>query len=181
MNKADKIKEVEFVTQSLQEAQVAICANYHGLSVSDITDFKKGLRKVGANCRVIKNTLSKISIEKALKENGVEGEVNKFTEIFKGPSMLISTSSDPVSMTKVVADFAKTHEALALKGAWFENAFIDVAGVKTLASMPSKEEVLAKLLNLLNTPATQLVRVIKASSEKVVRVVEAQRKKIAGE
>ncbi|MDD7473213.1 MAG: 50S ribosomal protein L10 [Bdellovibrionota bacterium] len=181
MNKADKIKEVEFVTDSLKASQVAICANYHGLSVSDINDLKKGLRKVGATCRVIKNTLSKISIDKALKEDGKEEEIGKFQGIFKGPSILISTSQDPVSMTKVVADFAKTHEALALKGAWFENAFIDVAGVKTLASMPSKEEVLAKLLNLLNTPATQLLRVIKASSEQVVRVVDAQRKKLAGE
>ena len=74
MNKADKIKEVEFVTDSLKASQVAICANYHGLSVSDINDLKKGLRKVGATCRVIKNTLSKISIDKALKEDGKEEE-----------------------------------------------------------------------------------------------------------
>ena len=181
MTKQEKIKEVEFVSQSLGEAQVAICANYHGLSVADISELKGALRKVGARCRVVKNTLSKISIEKALKENAKDEELNKFSGIFSGPNIIISTSSDPVSMTKVVADFAKTHEALALKGAWFENAFIDVAGVKTLASMPSKEEILAKLLNLLNTPATQLLRVIKASSEQVVRVVDAQRKKLAGE
>ncbi len=181
MDKADKIKEVEFVTQSLKDAQVAICANYHGLSVSDITELKGALRKVGAQCRVIKNTLSKISIDKALKENGKLEEADKFSGNFFGPNMIISTSSDPVSMTKVVADFAKAHEALAIKGAWFEDAFIDVAGVKTLASMPSKEELFAKLLNLLNTPATQLLRVIKASGEQVVRIVDAQRKKLAGE
>ena len=89
-------------------------------------------------------------------------------------------SDDPVGSTKVVADFAKNNQSFTVKGAWVDGTFVDDKGVVALSKMPGKEETLSMLLNLILTPATQLVRLINAPGTQVVRALEAYRKKLEG-
>lgn len=177
MNRAEKDAEINFIGDALSKAQIALCADYRGLTVSQVTQLRRELRKAGSNARVVKNTLASISAKKFV--NGVdEGQFESFLKVFNGPSVVIWSANDPVAPAKVVADFVKNNEKLQVKGAWIDGAFIDAAGVQALSKMPGKQEILAKLLNLIMAPATQLVRLIGTPGTQVVRVIEAQRSKL---
>lgn len=174
MERAQKDAEIKFLNGCFTETQIALCADYRGLTVAQMTELRSDLRSNGAFGRVVKNTLAKLSFERTFKDAD-STELGKFTAVFEGPSLLVFSNKDAVSPAKVLAKFAKTHQALEIKGGWFEGKCIDQAGVETLSSMLSREEVLAKLLNLMNAPATQLVRLMQAPSREIVQVLEAHR------
>jgi large subunit ribosomal protein L10 len=177
MNRAEKQQEIDFLSDCFRKARVALCADYRGLTVAQITELRRGLRQSGGVGRVVKNTLASISAGQAYGQAAAE-EVEKFTKTFSGPTLLIFSFDDPVASTKVVADFSKKNENLKVKGGWFEEAFVDVSGVAQLASMPSKEQLQAKLLAVINAPATQLVRLLQAPATQITRVIQAQKEKI---
>lgn len=177
MDKAGKNKEVEFLTQTLGKAQVALCADYRGLTVKQITELRRELRANGARGRVVKNTLMRRSINDAYKGEKKE-EVSKFLGLFTGPSLVAYSFDNPVGPAKVFTKFGKANEKFSIRGGWFSGACMDQKGVQTLATMPSREELLAKLLALINAPATQLLRVMKAPGEQVARALEAHRKNL---
>src|SRR5690606_552654 len=112
--------------------------------------------------------------EKAYQSGSPE-EVSRLISIMAGPSMFITNSEDPVAPAKVLADFMKAKQKLTLKGAWLDGRFLDEAGVKELSQMPGREETLAKLLSLLQTPAIQLARLIGTPGTQVARVIDAHR------
>ena len=176
MNRAEKQVELELLTGKFTGSQLALCAEYRGLTVGQITNLRRELRQSGAVGRVVKCTLARLAVEKSLK-NTTSGEAAKFEGMLKGPVMLVF-SNDPVGPSKVITKFAKTAEALKIKGGWFEGVCLDKAGVEQLATMPSREEILGKLLALINAPATQLLRLMQAPAEQTVRVIDAQRQKI---
>jgi len=177
MERAEKEAEVALLTEKFSKAQVALCGNYRGLTVSKITELRKALYAQGAVGRVVKNTLAKISVEQALVDAD-SAERDKMVATFAGPTFLVFSEVDPVSPAKVLADFMKENKAFVVKGAWLDGTFVDENGVGDLSKMPGKEELLGKLLNLMMAPATQLVRTIQAPGSQTVRVLEAQRKKL---
>jgi large subunit ribosomal protein L10 len=177
MNRADKQSEIEFLTDAFSKSAIAVCADYRGLTVSEIGGLRSELKKAGSTSRVVKNTLAKVAVGNAYSENSGE-ELEKFVGLFQGPNFVVFSEEDPVAPAKIISKFAKDHKNLEVKGAWFEGSFVDVDGVKELSAMPSKEEILAKLLNLMNAPATQLLQVMQAPSREVVQVLEAQRAEI---
>lgn len=180
MNREEKKAEVQYLSDCFQKSQIAVCADYRGLSVGQITDLRSKLRKAGSFGRVVKNTLAKISVGQVFSEQD-SGSLEKFLGLFEGPSLLVFSFEDPIAPTKVMAEFAKEHQALELKGGWLDGEFVDDKGVTALSKMPGREETLAKLLNLMSTPATQLVRLLQAPAQKTVQVLEAQRQKLEGE
>ncbi|MDC0357445.1 50S ribosomal protein L10 [Oligoflexia bacterium] len=177
MDRAQKDAEIKFLSDCFVKSPITLCADYRGLTVGESMAFRQELKAQQAFGRVTKNTLARISVKKAFKD-AESSEVDKFLEVLNGPSMLVFSETDPVSPAKVVANFAKEHKQLEIKGGWFEGAYLDQAGVQYLSSLPSREELWAQLLNLINAPATQLARLIAAPATQCVQLLEAYRAKL---
>lgn len=177
MNRAEKQSEVEFLNECFTKSAIAVCADYRGLTVTQVTNLRRDLRKSGAKARVVKNTLARLAIKDVFKA-AEAAELERFLKIFEGPCFVVFSDSDPVAPSKVLSQFAKTNDKLSIKGAWLEGAFVDKSGVGELANMPGKEELLGKLLNLMLAPATQLVRLMAAPATQLVRTLEAHRANI---
>jgi len=177
MNRQEKSEEIKSLGESFAAAQIAMCADYRGLTVAQMTDLRRELKASGAVGKVVKNTLAKVSIAEVLKEADA-AEREKFLQLFNGPSFVVFANDEAVSPAKVLAKFAKNFEVLELKGAWFEGGFVDQSGIKQLSEMPSKEELFAKLLYLLSAPATQIVRLLAAPATQIARVLDAHRAKL---
>lgn len=176
MERQEKVVQVEALTQAFGSAQSALCADYRGLTVLEITELRKQLRKAGSKGVVVRNSLARLAAAKALKETGAsEAEIKKFVDLFHGPAMVVYSDSDPVAPAKVISGFAKDHQNLKIRGGWVDGTCLDQSGVETLSKMPGREETLARLLRLIATPATQLVRLLAAPGTQVVRVVDAHR------
>jgi large subunit ribosomal protein L10 len=177
MDRIEKQAEIELLSDYMKRSSISICADYRGLNVAEITDLRNQLRSVGSQGRVVKNTLARLSIQKAYGD-GSGNEVQKFLDLFVGPSLLVYSFDDPVAPAKVLAKFVKDKKKLGIKGGFFEGRCVNEAGVAQLSTMPSREEVLGQLLRVIAAPATNVVRLLQAPAVQTVRVIEAQRKKI---
>ena len=177
MNRQERQEEINNLGSWKEKAQVALCVDYRGLNVDQMTKFRKELRKSGAIAKVVKNTLTLKAIGNVFVGKKEE-EVAKYKSLFKGPSLLIISEVDPVAPAKVVAKAAKDLQALQIKGAWLDGTFLDTTGVEELSKMPGKQEVLAQLLALINTPATQLLRLMNTPSTQMLTVLDGHRKNL---
>jgi large subunit ribosomal protein L10 len=133
-----------------------------------MTRLRREIRDASGEYQVIKNTL----VRRAL-DGTVFGDLEKLLE---GPNGWVFAYDDPVVLSKALVKFADDHDKLTIKGGVFEGRFMDTAGVKALSQMPSKPELQAKLLAMINAPATQLVRLIQEPGARVVRLLESVRK-----
>ncbi len=174
MNRTEKEEQVKFLTESLNSSQLALVAGFRGVTVEKITQFRKDMRKAGAPVFVIKNNLGRIAIKNALKDIP-QSDADKLIGALDGPSFVAFAGTDPITPAKVIAKFCKDNDTVKIKGAWFEGKFLDRSNVEELSKMPSREEVLAKLLSLINTPAVQLLRMLNAPGTQLVRVLDAWR------
>lgn len=178
MDRAQKTDEIKTLTSWFTDSQVAICADYRGMTVAQLSAFRRDIRAVGGKTRVVKNTLARLSAREALKGR-TPSAVEQFVAELKGPTLVVYSFSDPVAPTKVIAKTAKDVEAFTVKGAFLDGQFLDGQGVDELSKMPGREEVLSQLLRLINTPATMMVRLFAAPATQVVRVVDAYREKLS--
>lgn len=167
---SDKIDVVTQLSDKFQRAPITILADYRGLTVSAITDLRSKLRAADGELLVAKNTLTKLAIRDTPNE--------PIEEWLAGPTALAFGFGDPVALAKVVKDFAKDNEKLALKGGVMEGQRLDSSEVERLASMPSQDELRAKLLALLMTPATQLVRVLSAPAQNMAQVLGSRQRQL---
>jgi len=164
----EKAQTVAAVHQLLKSAKMAIVTEYRGLSVAQMTRLRREIRGVSGEYQVIKNTL----VRRALKDTAF-GDLEKLLE---GPNGWVLAYDDPVVLSKTLIKFADSNDKLAIKGGMFEGRFMDTAGVKVLSQMPSKPELQAKLLAMINAPATQLLRTIQEPGAQMVRLLESLRK-----
>ncbi|MEQ9116137.1 MAG: 50S ribosomal protein L10 [Rickettsiales bacterium] len=164
MLKSQKYEFVEKLNSDLKEASTVIVTHYHGLSVSEVTKLRREMHKQSAKFIVTKNRLAKIAIK--------DTNFSALEEHFTGPTA-IAISEDPVSAAKVVVDFAKENENLKIIGGVANDSAVNVSQIKALASLPSIDELRAKLVALIQTPATNLARMASAPASKVARVVSA--------
>jgi large subunit ribosomal protein L10 len=164
----EKAETVGAVHERLKSATMAIVTEYRGLSVAQMTRLRREIRDASGEYQVIKNTL----VRRALKDTTF-GDLGKLLE---GPNGWVFAYQDPVVLSKALCKFADDNEKLKIKGGVFEGQFMDPAGVKVLSQMPSKPELQAKLLAMINAPATQLVRLIQEPGARVVRLMESLRK-----
>ncbi len=166
LNLDDKKTVVAEVSAEVANAQSIIVAEYRGLGVVDLTALRANARKSGVYLRVVKNTL----VRRALSGTAFEGLSDKLV----GP-LIYGISKDPVAAAKLLNDFAKGNDKLAIKAGAMPNYVMDAAGVKALATMPSREELLSKLLGTMQAPITQFVRTLNEIPTKFVRGLAAVR------
>ena len=164
MNRAQKRSYVEDVNGALKRSASVIVVHYQGLTVAEINGLREKMREAGAALKVTKNTLTKL----ALKDTDYES----IAEHLSGPTA-IGYSEDPVAPAKVLADFAKDNEKLKLLGGAFGEQALDVSGIEQLAKMPSLDGLRAKIVGMLNTPATRVAGVLQASAGQLARVCGA--------
>ena len=164
----EKAETVAAIHQRLKSAKMAIVTEYRGLSVAHMTRLRREIRDASGEYQVIKNTL----VRRAL-DGTAFGDLEKLLE---GPNGWVFAYEDPVVLSKALVKFADDHDRLAIKGGVFEGRFMDPAGVKVLSQMPSKPVLQARLLAMINAPATQLVRLIQEPGARTVRLLESVRK-----
>lgn len=164
----EKAETVAAVHKRLKAAKMAIVTEYRGLTVAQMTRLRREIRQAAGEYQVIKNTV----VRRALKDTAY-GDLDR---LLQGPNGWVFAYDDPVMLTKALVKFADDNDKLAIKGGVFEGQFMDPGKVKVLAQMPSKPELQAKLLAMINAPATQLVRLIQEPGAQVVRLLESIRK-----
>jgi large subunit ribosomal protein L10 len=166
LNRQEKAAKVEEVSAMVASAQSIVVAEYRGLSVDAVTKLRKQARGDGVQLRVLKNTLAR----RAVEGTPFAGLADKFV----GP-LVYGFSADPVAAAKVLAAFAKSNDKLVIKAGAMPNYVMDAKGVNALATMPSREELLATLMATMNAPIGKFVRTINEVPARFVRTVAAVR------
>jgi len=173
VSKADKAAELGQLEKAFRGAETAVLVDYKGITVPQVTELRRQIRAVGGTYRVVKNTLAKRAV------TGTPFAV--FAEKFTGTTAVIYTATDPVAIAKTLTTFAKATPVITIKGAVVQGKAAAPGAVDDLANLPSKPELLAKLLYVLNAPAQQLVTVLAAVPRDFVTVLaEAEKKRGAG-
>jgi len=157
LNRSEKQAVIEEVTSLAAKAQTLVLAEYRGITVADMTKLRSSARSQGVSLSVLKNTLARRAVA------GSQFEV--VGDQMTGP-LIYGFSVDAVAAAKVVSDFAKTNDKLVIRGGAFAGKALDVNGVKQLASIPTKEVLLAQLCGLLMSPISRTAIVLKALAEK---------------
>ena len=156
LNLQEKQAVVSEVSAQVAQAQTIVLAEYRGIEVGDITKLRANARNSGVYFRVVKNTLARRAVQ------GTQFEA--LAEKMVGP-LVYSISADAVAAAKVVYEFAKTNDKLVVKAGAYNGKALDAAGVNALATVPSKEVLLAQLCGLLQSPMSGLARVLVAVAE----------------
>jgi len=164
MERAQKEELVSTLNDLFQSTGVVVVAHYTGLTVSQMTELREKVRAEGGQVKVAKNRLAKL----ALKGTEVEG----ITDLFQGPTVIVS-SQDPVAAPKIAVQFAKANENLEILGGAMGTTLLDVNGVKSLAALPSLDELRGKLVGLVQAPAGKIARVVGAPAGGLARVIGA--------
>ena len=166
LNREEKAAVVAEVSAQVAKAQSIVVAEYRGLEVEAITALRRQARESGVYLRVLKNTLVRRAV--------VGTPYEKLSDTLVGP-LIYGLSGDAVSAAKVLNNFAKDNDKLVLKGGAMPDTVLDVNGVKALASLPSREELLAKLLGTMQAPIATFVRTLNEVPGRFVRTVAAVR------
>jgi large subunit ribosomal protein L10 len=164
VERAVKIEQIASLGEVFKTTKVVVVAHYSGLTVAQMQTLRKQMRLAGASVKVAKNRLAKIALEGS--------DVASIAPLMKGPT-LIAFSGDPVAAPKVAVDFAKTHERFVILGGAMGKTSLDQNGVKALAALPSLDELRARIVGLIQAPATKIARVVNAPAAKLARVVQA--------
>jgi large subunit ribosomal protein L10 len=164
VDRAEKKEAVAALNEAFKATNVVVVAHYSGLTVAQMQTLRKQMKLAGASVKVAKNRLAKIALEGT--------DVASIGSLLKGPTV-IAYSSDPVGASKVATDFAKAHEKFVILGGAMGKTVLDPNGVKALASLPSLDELRAKVVGLIQAPATKIAQVIQAPAAKMARVVQA--------
>lgn len=168
MQKAQKNELIAEVKATLKASASLVVMHYKGLTVAEMSALRKKARETGTTLRVAKNLLAKRAVE------GTEFEV--VTELLKGQTAL-AYSKDPVAAAKCVVEYAKTNDKLVVIGGAFGQKIMSVKEVELLAKTPSLDELRARIIGMLKTPATRIVTVLQAPGSQVARVIAAKAKK----
>lgn len=170
VDRTEKAESVAVLKEVFSTSNVVVVAHYSGLTVAQLQILRKQMRQAGASVKVAKNRLAKIALEGS--------DVATIASLLKGPT-LIAYSGDPVSAPKVAVDFAKANEKFVILGGAMGKTSLDLDGVKQLASLPSLDELRAKIVGLVQAPATKIAQVVGAPAAKVARVIQAYASKNA--
>jgi large subunit ribosomal protein L10 len=163
----DRAAKSELVTELngvFKASSVVVVAHYAGLTVADMQKLRMQMKQGGAKVKVAKNRLARIALDGT--------DVAVVAPLLKGPTV-IAYSGDPVAAPKVATDFAKANEKFVILGGAMGKTALNPDGVKALAALPSLDELRAKLIGLIQAPATKIAQVVTAPAAKVARVVQA--------
>lgn len=164
VDRADKKQFVADMHDVFKSTGVVVVAHYSGLTVANLQDLRKQMREAGAQVKVTKNRLTKIALEGT--------DLASIGDLLKGPTLL-AYSEDPVAAPKVATAFAKNHDKLVILGGAMGATALDSNGVKSLASLPSLDELRGKIVGLIQAPATKIAQLSNAPAGKLARVFGA--------
>lgn len=165
MPTAEKEQTVAEIKEKLAGANAVILTDYRGLTVKEMQALRAKLRDVGGEVKVYKNTLTELALrELALPD---------LDDMLQGPTLFTFAAGDPVAPAKALMDFAKDHKQLEVKGGFVDRKVVGADSVKALASLPPREVLVAQLLGLLNTPISNLMRVMNGPSAALARALAA--------
>jgi large subunit ribosomal protein L10 len=165
--KVDRAEKREFVTsfnQTMKSAGAVVVAHYSGLTVAQMSALRRQMKKQGAGVKVAKNRLAKIALEGT--------DVAHVTPLLKGQTV-IAYSDDPIAAPKVAVEFAKANEKFVILGGAMGATSLNPDAVKALASLPSLDELRAKIIGLVQAPATKIAQLANAPAAKLARVFGA--------
>jgi len=157
VNREEKKQLLSDLNELFSNSEIVVVSHYKGLTVSEVSELRNNIRKAGAGFRVTKNRIARLALKGTKFEN--------IADLFTGPTA-IAFASDPVAACKACVEFSKTNEKLIVLGGAMGTGLLSLEEVKHLASIPSMDELRAKIIGLLQAPAAQLARVTKAYSEK---------------
>ena len=160
-----KLPIVEEIADQIKDAQSVVLVDYRGLTVEEDTQLRKQLREAGVTYKVYKNTLMNFAFK------GTDFE--SMSSLLEGPNAIAISKEDATAPARILAKFAKTADALELKAGVVEGTFYDAAGIKAIASVPSREELLSKFLGSIQSPITNLARVLTQIAEQGGGAAEA--------
>jgi large subunit ribosomal protein L10 len=164
VDRAAKAELVTTLNGVFKAANVVVVAHYAGLTVAQMQNLRRQMKQAGGTVKVAKNRLAKIALEGT--------DVASIASLLQGPT-LIAYSGDPVAAPKVAVDFAKGHEKFVILGGAMGTTALNSDGVKALAALPSLDELRAKLIGLIQAPATKVAQLTTAPASKLARVVQA--------
>ena len=164
MDRAQKAEQVAALNATFGQAAAVVVTRNLGMSVAQSTSLRVKMREAGASYKVTKNRLARIAAEGT--------PYTALADLLTGPTAL-STSTDPVAAARVIVDFAKTNDKLEIVGGAMGGTVLDVAGVKALAELPSLDELRAKIVGLIQAPATKIAQIVQAPGSQIARVLAA--------
>lgn len=168
MERAEKREFVTELNEVFKASGSVVVARYAGITVAQMNDLRSKMRKAGGTVKVAKNRLAKIALQ------GTESE--QIADLFKGQT-LIAYSVDPIVAPKIAMEFAKTNDKLVVLGGAMGSTALSAEAVKSLATLPSLDELRARLLGMIQTPATRIATVVSAPASQLARVFAAYAKK----
>ncbi len=164
MDRAEKKEAVAALNEIFKKSSVVVVAHYSGLTVAQLQNLRKQMRAAGASVQVAKNRLAKIALDGT--------DAASIVPLLKGPT-LIAYSDDPVAAPKVASAFAKEFDKFVILGGAMGKTALNPEGVKALATLPSLDELRAKLVGLIQAPATKIAQLSTAPAAKLARVFGA--------
>lgn len=170
VDRAQKEKVVEELGQIFESSGVVVVAHYTGMTVAQMQDLRAKLREVGGSVRVAKNTLAKIALEGK--------PAAKMADLLTGMTVL-SFSEDPVAAAKVCEAYAKTNDKFVIIGGAMGDTVLDQAGVKAVAAMPSREELIAQIVSCIGAPASNIAGAIGAPASNIAGILSTIEEKAA--
>ena len=148
---------IDEISENIKDAQSVVVVDYRGLTVAQDTELRKQLREAGVIYKVYKNTMMNF----AFKDTDFE----QLKDVLEGPSAIAISKEDATAPARILAKFAKTADALEIKAGVVEGTLYDAKGMQSIASVPSRDELLSKLLGSLQSPVTNLARVLNQIAE----------------
>ena len=167
----EKIAEVQAITERMESAQSMVLADFSGLTVEQMTKFRVQCRDNAVECRVVKNRLAKIACDNA--------DVSVLRDVFKGPTAIMFGPESQVDPAKIVVDFAKGNEAMEIKGGFVDGQLLDPTQVVALSKIPSRDELYAKMMGSINSPATGIAMCTNGVVAGLARCIDAVAKQKA--
>jgi large subunit ribosomal protein L10 len=170
VSRAEKETELQELEAAFKRTDTAILVDYRGVTVPQVTELRRQVRAAGASYRVVKNTVA--------KRAAAGTSLASLDKHFAGPTAVVYTAKDPVAMAKALTNFTKSAPTLSIKAAVVQGKAVSAAAVTDLASLPSKPELYARLLFVLQGPAQQLVSVLAAAPRDLMNVLAAAERKL---
>jgi large subunit ribosomal protein L10 len=169
----EKIDAVSDLKERLDGVKTVVLTEYRGLTVQQISELRKQLRAVSAQYKVVKNRLAKIAVS--------DSELDALASQLTGPVALVFSKEDPVAVAKAVSTFARTNQALTIKGGYVDGQLMQPDGLKALAELPSKEALRGQLVGAISGPLTQLVGLLLAPQRELAYILSERGKNAPAE
>jgi large subunit ribosomal protein L10 len=165
LDRAAKAELIKTMNAAIKDAGVVVVAHNNGMVAAQSADFRRRVKAAGGSVKVAKNRLTKL----AIKNTPAEG----IADLLKGPTIL-AFSQDPIAAARTAVKYAKENDKLVILGGTMGKTVLDAKGVQALADLPSLDELRAKLIGLLNAPATKIARTVKEPGAQLARVIQAK-------